>query len=123
MLAAADNRGAAAILAALEETGDHCPPDVALAIGLMAAPTDRKLPDILANALISAGSEGAGNALDFLYFTSARHHASPVACANVMRVMTTHVTGIYGEAAVPAFLRPIAIGPDAGQGHAGNRQA
>ncbi|MGV8938739.1 MAG: winged helix-turn-helix domain-containing protein [Allorhizobium sp.] len=123
LLAAADTRRAAEILAAIDEMGDHCPPDVALAIGLMAAPMDKKLAENLTNALVSAGSEGAGNALDYLYFTSARHHASPVACANVMRVMTAHVTGIYGEAGVPAFLRPVAIVPKVGAGPTGNRQA
>lgn len=105
LLAAGESQAAAGIIATIEYLGDHCPPAAALAIGLMVAPTDRKLPDILTDALVSAGSEGSGNALEFLYFTSARQHVSPVARRNVMRVMTAHVTGVHGETAVPAFLR------------------
>lgn len=105
LLAAGDSRGGANIIASIIDLGDHCPPDVAAAIRLMAAPADRKLPEALADALVAAGPQGAGNALAYLYFTSARQHASPVAVANLMRGFTTHVTNIYGEAAVPAFLR------------------
>ncbi|WP_176526911.1 winged helix-turn-helix domain-containing protein [Rhizobium subbaraonis] len=105
LLAAGDSRGGANIIASIIDLGDHCPPDVAAAIRLMAAPTDRQLPVALAEALVAAGPQGAGNALAYLYFTSARQHASPVAVANLMRGFTTHVMNAYGEAAVPAFLR------------------
>lgn len=105
LLAAGDSRAAGNIIASIADLGDHSPADVSVAIRLMAAPTDRQLPEALANALAEAGPQGAGNALEYLYFTSARQHVSPVAVANLMRGFTAHVTDAHGHAAVPAFLR------------------
>lgn len=105
LLAAGDSGNAARIIASIDDLGDHCPPDTAVAIRLMTASTDRKLPEALANALVAAGPDGAASALEYLYFTSARQHASPVAVANLMRGFTFHVTTVHGESAVPAFLR------------------
>lgn len=48
---------------------------------------------------------GARSAIEYLYFTSARHLVSEHARANVMRGMIAHVTRLHGEQAFPAFVR------------------
>jgi hypothetical protein len=77
-------------------------------IGWTMTPPNRKLP--AADALAALGSTGAGNAVEYLYFTSARHLVSEDARANVMRGLIAHVTRLHGEQAIPAFILR-SIGP------------
>ncbi|SDJ83753.1 Transcriptional regulatory protein, C terminal [Bradyrhizobium sp. Rc2d] len=88
----------------------RCPRDIGLTIGWMIASPEQKLPSASADALAAIGPAGAGNAIEYLYFTSARHLVSEHARANVMRGLIAHVTRLHGEEAVPAFvLRSIGL--------------
>ncbi|MBO4224289.1 helix-turn-helix domain-containing protein [Bradyrhizobium neotropicale] len=104
LLAAGD--GAALDVAAVDITnmGPLCPPEIALMIDWTVAPADRKLPEASAQALAAIGHRGAANAIEYLYFTSARHLTSEHARANVMRGLIAHVTKLYGAQAIPAFV-------------------
>jgi hypothetical protein len=111
VLLAAGNR-AALDAAAVDVTniGSACPREIALMIGWMIASTDQKLPATLEHALAAIGPTGAASAIEYLYFTSARHLTAEHARANVMRGLVAHVTRLHGENAVPAFvLRSIGL--------------
>lgn len=82
----------------------RCPRDIGLSIGWMIASPDERLPTASEEALAAIGPAGASNAIEYLYFTSARHLVSERARANVMRGMITHVTRLHGEEAIPAFV-------------------
>lgn len=81
-----------------------CPPDLALSIDWTFAAPDRKLSAASAKAFAAIGFAGARNAIENLYYTSARHLISERARANVMRAKIAHVTNFYGEQAIPAFV-------------------
>jgi len=81
-----------------------CPPEIALAIGWMAAPADRRLPATSEQALAALGPAGAAKAVEYLYFTSARHLTSEHARANVMRGMIAHVSRLHGKQVIPDFI-------------------
>jgi DNA-binding winged helix-turn-helix (wHTH) protein len=112
LLAAGDRAALDAAAATFSCDGPYCPPDIAALISLMFAPCDQPLPAALADRLAAAGPTGAGNAIEMLYFTSARHLISETARANVMRGLLAHVTSVYGAPAIPAFVR-VATGLDA----------
>jgi hypothetical protein len=82
-LLASGDRAALDVAAAFSLETPHCPPDIAVLIGLMFAPSDRPLPAALADALAAAGA--AGSAIAMVYFTSVRQHLPEQARANVMR--------------------------------------
>jgi hypothetical protein len=84
--------------------GPFCTPDIASTIRWTIAAPDRELPEESAQALAAVGPAGARNAIEYLYFTSARHLISESARANVMRGLITHATTLHGESAVPKFV-------------------
>lgn len=102
LLAAGDRAALDAAAVDIANMGPLCPPEIALMIGWTMAPADRKLP--AADALAALGSTGAGNAIEYLYFTSARHLISEHARANVMRGLIAHVARLHGEQAIPVFV-------------------
>ncbi|KRR28515.1 hypothetical protein [Bradyrhizobium retamae] len=108
LLAAGDRAALDAAAVDIANMGPLCPPEIALMIGWMIAPPDGKLP--AADRLAALGPAGAGSAIEYLYFTSARHLTSEHARANVMRGLIAHVTRLHGKQAVPAFvLRSIGL--------------
>jgi hypothetical protein len=84
--------------------GQLCPPEIALMIGWMIASPDRKLPAASAQAPAMIGPAGAGSAIEYLYFTSARHLVSEQARGNVIRGMIAHGASLHGEQAIPALV-------------------
>jgi tetratricopeptide (TPR) repeat protein len=80
------------------------PPEIAMIIAWTFAPADQELPPALEDALAAIGPEGAPRAVEYLYFTSARHLISEQARANVMRNLITHVTRSHGEQLIPTFI-------------------
>ena len=104
LLAAGDRAVLDAAAAEITDMGPLCPPEIALMIGWMMATADQKLPASAADALAAIGPVGAGSAIEYLYFTSARHLTSEQARANVMRGMIAHVSSLHGEQAIPAFV-------------------
>ena len=98
------DRAALDVAAAFPYDSPYYPPEIGVLIGLMLASGDRKLPAALADTLAAAGPIGASNAIEMLYFTSARHLTSENARANVMRGFLAHVTRLHGAQAIPAFV-------------------
>ena len=103
-LLAADDSGALAT--AIADTGPvpSFLPDLPLLMDLTFTPPERPLPVAAADALAAKGAPAAANAIEFLYFTSARHLVAASARANVMRGLVGRVRAVYGDKAVPAFL-------------------
>lgn len=79
-------------------------PEIGVMIFAMLTAADRPLPDAVAQTLIAAGPTGVHNALEYAYFTSARHLTAQAARANVMRGLVAHATRLHGPAAVPAIV-------------------
>ncbi|QND64721.1 hypothetical protein HB777_13080 [Mesorhizobium loti] len=104
LLAAGDRAALDAAAAEITDMGPLCPPEIALMIGWMMAAADQKLPASAADALAAIGPVGAGSAIEYLYFTSARHLISEQARANVMGGMIAHVSDLHGEQVIPAFV-------------------
>lgn len=110
LLAAGDRAALDAAAADIANMGPLCPPHIALMIGWTIAAADRALPMSLEQALAALGPVGAGHAIEYLYYTSARHLVSKQARANVMRGLIAHAARLHGEQAVPAFvLRSIGL--------------
>lgn len=78
--------------------------EIGLMLEWMIASPDGALPPESEQALQELGAASAAKALEYLYFTSARHVASVSGRANVMRSMIAHVSRIYGGSTVPAFI-------------------
>ena len=104
VLASGDRASLDTAVADAARESPHCPGDIGLTIGWMVAPPDQELPAASADALAAIGPVGASNAIEYLYFTSARHLVSEQARANVMRGLITHVRRLHGEQAIPAFI-------------------
>lgn len=102
LLAAGDRAALDAAAVEIGNMGPLCPPEIALMIGWMIAAPDQKPP--AADALAALGPAGAESAIEYLYFTSARHLISEHARANVMGGLIAHVTRLHGARAIPAFV-------------------
>jgi DNA-binding winged helix-turn-helix (wHTH) protein/tetratricopeptide (TPR) repeat protein len=84
--------------------------EINLMLGWMTAAPDRPLPSALEHALQGLGAVGAGRALEYLYFSSARHIVSADGRANVMRSMIVHVALLHGRQAIPdAILHGVGV--------------
>ncbi len=104
LLAGGYSPAAAAQATDMANLGADCPGEIRLMIGWMVAPPDRKLPEALERALAALGPDHAAGAIQYLYFTSARHVTLEHGRANVMRNMIAHVSRLYGKQAVPDFV-------------------
>lgn len=102
LLAAGDRAALDAAAVEIGNMGPLCPPEIALMIGWMIAAPDQKPP--AADALAALDPAGAESAIEYLYFTSARHLISEQARANVMGGLIAHVTRLHGARAIPAFV-------------------
>jgi len=102
LLAAGDRAALDAAAIDIANMGPLCPPEIALMIGWTIASADQKVP--AADALAALGPAGAGSAIEYLYFTSARQLISEHTRANVMRNLIARVTRLYGEQAIPTFV-------------------
>jgi len=78
--------------------------DISLMLGWMCAAPDGELPPASEQALGDLGAQRAAKALEYLYFTSARHLLSVYGRANVMRSMMAHVSRVYGTSAIPDIV-------------------
>lgn len=78
--------------------------EINLMLGWMTATPDRPLPAASEQALQELGAAGAAKALEYLYFSSARHIIPESGRANVMRSMIAHISRIYGRLAIPDFI-------------------
>lgn len=90
--------------------GPFCTPGIASTIRWTIARPDRELPGESAQALAAIGPAGARKAIEYLYFTSARHLIQDSARANVMRGLITHATKLHGASVIPPFILK-SIGP------------
>lgn len=84
--------------------GSDCPREISLMLGWMTASPDRALPPASEHALQALGPSGAAKALEYLYFTSARHIIREEGRTNVMRSMIAHVSRLYGRQTIPEFI-------------------
>jgi DNA-binding winged helix-turn-helix (wHTH) protein/tetratricopeptide (TPR) repeat protein len=78
--------------------------EINLMLGWMTAAPDRPLPPASEQALQELGAAGAARALEYLYFSSARHIIAESGRANVMRSMIAHISRLYGRQAIPDFI-------------------
>jgi tetratricopeptide (TPR) repeat protein len=100
-LLASGDRVALDVAAAFSIGPPHCPPDIAVLIGLMLAPGDRPLPAALADALAAAGVAGARSAIAMLYFTSARQHI------RFFNAMSAQISGDQAHQQPTLFIHPL----------------
>jgi DNA-binding winged helix-turn-helix (wHTH) protein/tetratricopeptide (TPR) repeat protein len=75
--------------------------EIGLMVEWIIAAPDGALPPESEQALGELGPRRAAKALEYLYFTSARHLMSVRGRANVMRSMTAHVSRLYGMSVIP----------------------
>lgn len=80
------------------------PPQLRLMMDLTFTPPERPLPAPTADALAARSANEATSAIDYLYFTSARHLIAPAARANVMRGLVGRIRMAHGDTAVPGFV-------------------
>ncbi|MGQ3293909.1 MAG: tetratricopeptide repeat protein, partial [Shinella sp.] len=78
--------------------------EINLMLGWTTASPDKALPPEEEQALQELGAAGAAKALEYLYFTSARHIITENGRANVMRSMIAHVSRLHGRQAIPDFI-------------------
>jgi DNA-binding winged helix-turn-helix (wHTH) protein len=79
-------------------------PELVVMIGMTMTAADQPLPEAVANTLTAAGLAGVRNALEYVYFTSARHFMAQTARANVMRGLVAHAMRLHGAAAIPPIV-------------------
>lgn len=79
-------------------------PEIGVMIAAMLTAVDRPLPEAVAATLVAAGPAGVRNALEYAYFTSARHLTAQASRANIMRGLVTHATRLHGPQAIPAVV-------------------
>lgn len=79
-------------------------PEIGVMIAALLTAPDRALPTVVAETFIAAGPTGVYNALEYAYFTSARHLVEQAARANIMRGLVTHAHRLHGPQAVPKVV-------------------
>ncbi|MDB5621241.1 winged helix-turn-helix domain-containing protein [Tardiphaga sp.] len=82
----------------------YSPPALVVMMGMTMTAADQPLPEAVTAALTAAGPAGVCNALEYLYFTSARHFIAQTARANVMRGLVAHAVRLHGAAAIPPIV-------------------
>ena len=78
--------------------------EVSILMGMTMTAADQPLPEVVAKTLTAAGPVGVRNALEYVYFTSARHLIARTARANVMRGLVVHAMHLHGAAAIPPVV-------------------
>ena len=82
----------------------YSPPEIVVMIGMTMTAADQPLSEAVAKTLTAAGPVGVSNALEYIYFTSARHFIAQGARANVMRGLVGHAMRLHGPAAIPPIV-------------------
>lgn len=79
-------------------------PELVVMIGTTMTAADQPLSEAVEKTLSAAGPVGVRNALEYVYFTSARHIIARTARANVMRGLVAHAMRLHGAAAIPPIV-------------------
>jgi DNA-binding winged helix-turn-helix (wHTH) protein/tetratricopeptide (TPR) repeat protein len=82
----------------------YSPPALVVMMGMTMTAADQPLSEVVAKTLTAAGPAGVRNALEYVYFTSARHLIARTARANVMRGLVAHAMRLHGAAAIPPIV-------------------
>ncbi|MDF3813525.1 MULTISPECIES: helix-turn-helix domain-containing protein [Rhodopseudomonas] len=82
----------------------YSPPELVVLIGMTMTAPDQPLSEHVEKTLTSVGAGGVRNALEYVYFTSARHLIARTARANVMRGLVAHALRLHGAAAIPPIV-------------------
>ncbi|WNJ88346.1 winged helix-turn-helix domain-containing protein [Bosea sp. 685] len=82
----------------------HTTSELVVMIGMTMTAADQPLSEAVAKTLTAAGPAGVSNALEYVYFTSARHFIAQTARANVMRGLVAHAMRLHGAAAIPPIV-------------------
>ncbi|MGM4921264.1 winged helix-turn-helix domain-containing protein [Tardiphaga sp. 813_E8_N1_3] len=82
----------------------YSPPALVVMMGMTMTAADQPLPESVAKTLTAEGPVGVRNALEYVYFTSARHLIARTARANVMRGLVAHAMRLHGIAAIPPIV-------------------
>lgn len=82
----------------------YSPPELVVTFGMTITPADQPLSEAVAKTLTAAGPLGVSNALEYVYYTSARHFIAQGARANVMRGLVDHAMRLHGPAAIPPIV-------------------
>ncbi|SHF94786.1 Transcriptional regulatory protein, C terminal [Devosia limi DSM 17137] len=95
-----------ALDAASTFTGDmrYGPPELVVMMGMAMTAADQPLPEAVVKTLTAVGPVGVRNALEYVYFASARHFIAQGARANVMRGLVDHAMRLHGPAAIPPIV-------------------
>lgn len=104
-LVAAGHSGASAAQATdIGNPGAGSPREINLMLIWTTTAPNMVLPPASERALLELGAAGAAKALEYQYFSSARHIISENGRANLMRNMITRVTRLYGSQVIPDFI-------------------
>ncbi|UZE49865.1 winged helix-turn-helix domain-containing protein [Rhodopseudomonas sp. P2A-2r] len=82
----------------------YSPPALVVMMGMTMTAADQPLSEDVTKALTAAGPVGVRNALEYVYFTSARHLMARTARANVMRGLVAHALRLHGASAIPPIV-------------------
>jgi hypothetical protein len=82
----------------------YSPPALVVMMGMTMTAADQPLSEVVAKTLTAEGPVGVRNALEYVYFTSARHLIARTARANVMRGLVAHAMRLHGAAAIPPVV-------------------
>jgi DNA-binding winged helix-turn-helix (wHTH) protein/tetratricopeptide (TPR) repeat protein len=82
----------------------YSPPELVAMMSMTMTAADQPLSEAVEKALITAGPVGVRNALEYVYFTSARHLIARTARANIMRGLVAHAMRLHGTAAIPPIV-------------------
>jgi hypothetical protein len=79
-------------------------PELVVMIGTTMTAADQPLSEAVEKTLSAAGPVGVRNALEYVYFTSARHLIARTARANIMRGFVAHAMRLHGATAIPPIV-------------------
>jgi len=82
----------------------YSPPELIVVTTMTMTAADRPLPEAAAKTLTAIRSVGVRNALEYVYFTSARHLVARTARANIMSGLVAHALSLHGVAAIPPIV-------------------
>ncbi|ATY33806.1 winged helix-turn-helix domain-containing protein [Sphingomonas psychrotolerans] len=102
LLAAGDREALKAEAPAYESP--HSPPALRVMVAVLVTPPGDAIPQVATDVLVAAGPEGARNAIEFTYMTSARQLTSPEARANIVHGLLAHLTRLHGAGVIPPVV-------------------
>ncbi|WP_168355892.1 winged helix-turn-helix domain-containing protein [Sphingomonas gei] len=102
LLAAGDREALKAEPTAYESP--HSPLALRVMVAVLVTPPGDATPQVAMDVLVAAGPDGARNAIEFTYMTSARQLTSPEARANILQGLLAHLTRLHGADVIPPFV-------------------